>query len=97
MYDPHQWEQAGRMYNCLQQQEPYSPIRFECKNKAKYAVYGDYDQATTHGSCEPLLVIKMNRRKPLAVIDAEHFFFLVRTMHELLVEQRFKEQGHRDE
>ena len=72
------------------------PYQIECKNKAKYAVYTDYAQAETHGTCEPLLIIKQNHKKPLAVVDAEHFFFLVRTMHELLVEQRFKEMGYRE-
>jgi hypothetical protein len=73
------------------------PYQIECKNKAKYAVYTDYSQASSHGNCEPLLIIKQNHKKPLAIVDAEHFFFLVRTMHELLTEQRYREQGHRHE
>lgn len=73
------------------------PYQVECKSKAKYAVYTDYAQAETHGNCEPLLVIKQNAKKPLVVVDAEHFVFLIRTMHELLTEQRYREQGHRHE
>lgn len=73
------------------------PYQTECKNRSKMAVFADYEQASQHGECEPLLIIKMNHKKPLAVVDAEHFFFLVRTLHESLEELRFKEQGHRDE
>ena len=41
------------------------------------AVYEFYDQAVGHGSFEPLVVIRANRRKPLVVVDAEHFLDLV--------------------
>ena len=54
----------------------------ECKNLAKIAVYKFYEQATTHGSAEPLVVIKQNRSKPLAIIDLEHFIDLVRKANE---------------
>jgi hypothetical protein len=30
-------------------------------------------QATTHSRMEPLGVIKMNRNKPIVVLDAEYF------------------------
>ena len=57
------------------------PITIECKNKKAFAVYRDYDQATNH-SCksngEPVLVIKGDRRKPLVVVDATHYFRLLR-------------------
>jgi len=54
----------------------------ECKNLAKVAVYKFYEQATTHGSAEPLVVIKQNRSKPLAIVDLEHFIDLVRKANE---------------
>ena len=54
----------------------------ECKNLAKIAVYKFYEQATTHGSAEPLVVIKQNRSKPLAIVDLEHFIDLVRKANE---------------
>ena len=50
------------------------PHNIEAKSRAAHAVYGYYDQADTHGSEEPLLIIKQNRRKPLAVVDAEWYF-----------------------
>ena len=54
----------------------------ECKNLAKVAVYKFYEQATTHGDAEPLVVIKQNRSKPLAVVDLDHFINLVRKANE---------------
>ena len=50
------------------------PLKIECKNQEKYkGVYGALDQAAAHSSMEPLLVIKMNHRKPIIVLDAEYF------------------------
>ena len=55
------------------------PYSVECKNLAKIAVYNYYDQCLTNcGDHEPLVVIKQNRSKPLAVIDLDHFFDLVK-------------------
>lgn len=71
------------------------PYQIECKSKATYSVYKDYQQASEHGDCEPLLVIKANHKKPLAIIDAEHFISLVRTLHDLLEDARLREVGER--
>ncbi len=54
------------------------PYSVECKNLAKIAVFNYYEQATGHGDYEPLVVIKQNRSKPLAVVDLDHFMALVR-------------------
>lgn len=55
------------------------PYSIECKNLAKIAVYNYYTQAETNsGKYEPLVVIKQNRSKPLAVIDFDHFMELIR-------------------
>lgn len=54
------------------------PYTIECKNLAKIAVYNYYVQATGHNDHEPLVVIKQNRSKPLAVVDFDHFMELVR-------------------
>ncbi len=62
------------------------PYQIECKSKREYSVYKDYAQACEHGECEPLLMIKANNKKPLAVVDAEHFISLVRTLHDALEE-----------
>ena len=46
----------------------------ECKNQERVNVWKSYDQAKINcKGYEPLLVIKRNRSKPLAVMDAEHF------------------------
>ena len=53
------------------------PYQFECKSLAKVAVYNYYEQAKTHGSHEPVAVVKQNGKKPLVVVDAETFFDLI--------------------
>ena len=46
----------------------------ECKNQEKYkGIYDVLEQATTHSKMEPLGIIKMNRHKPIVVLDAEYF------------------------
>jgi len=54
------------------------PYTVECKNLAKIAVYNYYVQATGHNDFEPLVIIKQDRSKPLAVVDLEHFMELVK-------------------
>ena len=49
------------------------PFQFECKSKASYSVYKDYKQACSHGEHTPILIIKQNQSKPLAVVDGEWF------------------------
>lgn len=58
------------------------PIQIECKNKEKYAVYKDYDQAVTHGRYDPVLFIKQNNSQPLAVVGAEYLLDLLRRDYE---------------
>tara|TARA_R100001086_G_C11772743_1_gene241340 strand:- start:351 stop:695 length:345 start_codon:yes stop_codon:yes gene_type:complete len=54
------------------------PYDIETKNREEYkTIYKHYDHAKGHGNTEPLLVIKMNRESPLAVIDLDHFFELL--------------------
>ena len=53
------------------------PFQFECKSLAKVAMYSHYDQANTHGTHEPVVIIKQNGRKPLAVLDAGAFFDII--------------------
>ncbi len=53
------------------------PYEIEAKNQEIFTtIYKFYDQAKSHGTLEPLLIIKMNKRKPLAVVDLEHFINL---------------------
>jgi hypothetical protein len=55
------------------------PYSVECKAFKSFAVYKVMDQAAENAPAgsEPIAIIKGDRRKPLAVIDAEHFFQLV--------------------
>jgi hypothetical protein len=40
-------------------------------------VYKYYEQAKSHGNYEPIVIVKQNGSKPLAVIDAEVLFNLM--------------------
>lgn len=55
------------------------PYSVECKAYKSFAVYSVLDQAAENApeGAEPIAIIKGDRRKPLAVLDAEHFFKLV--------------------
>ena len=56
------------------------PYSVECKSRKNIAVYSDYDQAQNNcpAGAEPLVIMKANRRKPLALVDADYFFKLLR-------------------
>lgn len=55
-------------------------LKFEVKNQERLAgVYSVYDQAVSHqGSEEPVAVLKMNHRKPLALVDLRYFLNLLK-------------------
>lgn len=55
------------------------PYSVECKAYKSFAIYTVMDQATenTPDGLQPIAIIKGDRRKPLAVLDAEHFFQLI--------------------
>jgi hypothetical protein len=54
------------------------PFSIECKSHAKMAIYTLYQQAEENsGGHTPLLVVKSNGNKPLAVLDFDHFLSLV--------------------
>ena len=55
------------------------PYSVECKAHRSFAIYSVVDQAASNAppGIEPVAIIKADRRRPLAVIDAEHFFTLV--------------------
>lgn len=55
------------------------PFDIECKNQEGYGkIYDAYDQASAHGNNYPLVIIKSNKKKPLAVIDLDHFIGFVK-------------------
>lgn len=53
------------------------PHSIECKNVEKLNVWDAYEQAQANcGSYQPLLIMKKNGKKPLAVVDAEYYISL---------------------
>jgi hypothetical protein len=52
------------------------PFEVECKNLAKIAVFAHYQQAASHGGYEPVVFLKQNHSKVLALVDAEYFIKL---------------------
>lgn len=52
------------------------PISVECKSRASYAFYKDYDQSVINATdgTEPILVAKANHRNPVVIVDADWFF-----------------------
>lgn len=51
------------------------PITVECKARKSIAVYTFYDQAKENApkGVEPVVILKADRKKPLALVDAEFF------------------------
>jgi len=55
------------------------PYEVECKNQEKFrTLYKFWRQTERHGKLEPVLIIKMNSEGPLAIVDLDHFFDLVK-------------------
>ena len=55
----------------------FLPISIECKRNKSFAVYKMYDQAVANGEdYEPVLVIRGDHKKPLVVVDLDHYLFL---------------------
>tara|TARA_R100000005_G_scaffold6161_1_gene2972 strand:+ start:54 stop:395 length:342 start_codon:yes stop_codon:yes gene_type:complete len=54
------------------------PYSVECTNTEQFVgLYKKFRQAKRHSHREPILVIKKNREKPLAIISLDHFFELI--------------------
>ena len=54
------------------------PYSVECKNQERLNLWEAWKQAEANaGDYEPCVIIKKNRHKPLAVVDAEHFIGLL--------------------
>ena len=59
------------------------PISIECKNRASFAIYKDYEQAKANAKTyEPVLIIKSNRQKPLIVVELDHYLSLWQRLHQ---------------
>ena len=58
-------------------------ISVECKSHKSFAVYKIYEQCVSNAKGnEPVVFIKANAKKPLAIVDAEHDISLLRTTAE---------------
>ena len=50
----------------------------ECKNTERFNMWQAYKQASANsGDYEPIVFVKRNHHKPLAVVDAEHFIGVI--------------------
>ena len=51
------------------------PFKIECKNQERFkGIYTIYSQAESHkGKGEPIIILKMNREKPLVMMDLDFF------------------------
>jgi hypothetical protein len=55
------------------------PYQWECKNQQKFkTLYSFWDQSARHGKYEPVLVIKQNSRRSLAVVDLDLLIDLIK-------------------
>ena len=55
------------------------PYQWECKNQQKFkTIYSFWDQSVRHGKYEPVLVIKQNSRRSLAVVDLDQLIDLIK-------------------
>ena len=59
------------------------PLTVECKSRKAIAVFKDYEQACGHKDVEPLVILKQNQSKPLALVDAEFFIDMIAKNQEL--------------
>ena len=54
------------------------PYSVECKNQETLNVWKAFEQAEYNsGVYQPLLIIKKNRKEPLAVVEANHLIDLI--------------------
>lgn len=53
------------------------PISTECKSNKAFSVYNYYNQAKSNSDkFEPVVIIKGDNKKPLAIVDALHYLEL---------------------
>jgi hypothetical protein len=53
-------------------------IQVECKRRERFSWQKDFDQATGHGSYEPVLVCRGDRKKAVAIVDLDHYLALLK-------------------
>jgi hypothetical protein len=64
------------------------PVQVESKFRKAMAIYNDYTQAAAHGTHEPLLIVRQNHSKPLAVVDADWILKLMAEHYRMKSEDR---------
>ena len=58
------------------------PFSIECKNKETWkGLYDAYDQSISNAKLEPAVILKMNSRKPLIVLDCSKFISIVKQIN----------------
>ena len=72
--------ETGVDINLSKKAQALIPLKIEAKSRAKMSIYTYYDQARSHKGeeLEPCVIVKMNRRKPLAVIDLDYFLEILK-------------------
>lgn len=72
-------QEAGSDIKLTRRAKTAFPFSVEAKNREIFrSIYKFYTQASEHyPELVPLLVIKMNRQKPLVVLDFEHFLTVI--------------------
>lgn len=71
--------QGGEDVQLSQAARKVFPYSIECKRHRAFAVYGPYEQAEKNsGDYEPLLIIQGDRKKPLVLVDLDHFVDLTK-------------------
>lgn len=60
------------------------PFSIEAKNQERVNVWDAYEQAKVNApkDADPILFIKRNRSKPMVVMDAERFLYLISKLRE---------------
>ena len=75
--------------------QDYFPFATECKSLAKQAIYKHYEQAQEHAGkslkLQPLVILRQNHSKALAVVDAEWF---IKTMIDYFNGERLENNVH---
>lgn len=58
------------------------PYQIECKNKATSQVHTYYAQAKSHGTHEPLVIVKKDRDIVLAIVSFDHLLEMIKDKDE---------------
>lgn len=59
------------------------PYQIECKSKATSQIHTYYKQCLSHGSTQPLVIVKRDRDVALAIVELGHFFSIIQELNEL--------------